>query len=154
MIVASSQGGVDIESVAAENPDAIIKHPIDINKGLSDEDALKLSKQMGFSEKSTGAVPNFLTQKAVDAMKKLYTLFIERDATQVEINPIAESASHDVYCMDAKLSFDDNADFRQSEIFSLRDTTQEDPRELKAAEAKLNYIGLDGNIGCLGILYF
>jgi succinyl-CoA synthetase beta subunit len=80
---------------------------------------------------------------------KLYKLFIERDATMVEINPMAENNKHEVLCMDCKINFDDNADFRQQEVHELRDTTQEDPREVAAAKFNLNYIGLDGQIGCL-----
>ena len=85
---------------------------------------------------------------------KLYKIFIEKDATMIEINPLAEvhqeGGGSTVMCMDAKFGFDDNADFRQKDIFKLRDTTQEDPREVAAAKWNLNYIGLDGNIGCLG----
>ncbi|KAJ1984960.1 succinate--CoA ligase beta chain [Dimargaris verticillata] len=141
VLVASSQGGVDIESVAAENPDAIHKLPIDLEKGLDRQDAVRLAEQMGFSQTCVS--------DAADTIMKLYTLFLEKDATMVEINPMAESAQHEVLCMDAKFGFDDNADFRQPEVFQLRDVTQEDPREVKAHEYKLNYIGLDGDIGCL-----
>ncbi|KAL1922752.1 uncharacterized protein VTP21DRAFT_9128 [Calcarisporiella thermophila] len=141
VIVASSQGGVDIEGVAAENPEAILTLPVDINTGLRPEDARDLAKRLGFSPKGI--------DQAADAMLNLYRLFREKDATQVEINPMSETPDHEVLCMDAKLNFDDNADFRQKEVFALRDTTQEDPREVKAHEANLNYIGLDGNIGCL-----
>lgn len=85
---------------------------------------------------------------------KLYKIFIEKDATMVEINPLAEIQNGDVMCMDAKFGFDDNAEFRQEAVFNLRDKSQEDPREVAAAKWNLNYIGLDGNIGCLGkILY-
>ncbi|OZJ06701.1 Succinate--CoA ligase [ADP-forming] subunit beta, mitochondrial [Bifiguratus adelaidae] len=141
VLVASSQGGVDIESVAAENPDAIITMPVDINTGLTRQQAVDLAEKVGFSPKCVDS--------AADTFEKLYKLFIEKDATQVEINPMAESSEHEVLCMDAKLNFDDNADFRQSEVFALRDSTQEDPREVEAHKANLNYIGLDGNIGCL-----
>jgi len=141
MIIASSQGGVDIEGVAAENPDAIVKLPISIHEGLQQEQALDLAKKIGFSPKCV--------EDAANTFMKLYRLFIEKDASMVEINPMAESADNEVICMDAKLNFDENADFRQPEVFSLRDLTQEDAREVRAAEYKLNYIGLDGSIGCL-----
>eukprot|EP00128_Syssomonas_multiformis_P010934 Colp12_sorted_trinity150504_noHs@28879 len=141
VIVASAQGGVDIESVAAENPDAIITEPVDINKGLSAEQARKVAQQMGFTPGSVDA--------AVRNMLKLYDLFIQKDATMVEINPMAEDSEGKVVCMDAKLNFDDNSEFRQKEVFSVRDKTQEDPREVAASEFNLNYIGLDGSIGCL-----
>jgi succinyl-CoA synthetase beta subunit len=81
--------------------------------------------------------------------QKLYTIFAEKDATQIEINPLAELSNGEVLCMDAKFGFDDNADFRQQEVFKLRDTTQEDPEEVEAAKYGLNFIKLDGNIGCL-----
>jgi len=141
MLVASAQGGVDIESVAHENPEAILTLPVDIDVGLKAEDARDLAVRMGFTPKCVDG--------AVDTFMKLYKLFLEKDATMVEINPLAEASNHDVICMDAKLSFDDNAEFRQKDIFDLRDTSQEDAREVKAAEFKLNYIGLDGSIGCL-----
>ena len=143
VIIASSQGGMDIETVAHENPDAIVTLPVDINVGLSRPDAVKVATQLGF----TGDAVN----KAADTFLNLYKLFIERDSTMIEINPLAEVQSGDVMCMDAKFGFDDNADFRQKEVFALRDRTQEDPREVAAAKWNLNYIGLDGNIGCLGI---
>ncbi|CAG8458006.1 2953_t:CDS:2 [Ambispora leptoticha] len=141
VVVASSQGGVDIESVAAENPDAIIKLPIDIDVGLKKEDAKKLAEQLGFSHKTS--------EDAAEMFTRLYKLFIDKDATQVEINPLVESADHEVLAMDAKINFDDNADFRQQDIFDLRDMSQENSREVEAAKYNLNYVGLDGQIGCL-----
>ncbi|KAJ1912394.1 succinate--CoA ligase beta chain [Tieghemiomyces parasiticus] len=141
VVVASSQGGVDIESVAAENPEAIHKLPVDLKKGLQRADAVRLAEQMGFSKQCV--------EDAADSMLNLYKLFVDKDATMIEINPMAESAQHEVLCMDAKFGFDDNADFRQKDVFSLRDTTQEDPREVQAHKFNLNYIGLDGDIGCL-----
>ena len=141
VIVASSEGGMDIETVAAETPEAIIKHPINIKKGLSIKEAMDVAGKLGF----TGE-----TQKqAADVFIKLYAVFIARDCTLIEINPLAETNGKDVLCMDAKLTFDDNAAFRQKEVFGMRDTTQEDAREVQAAKYDLNYIGLDGNIGCL-----
>ncbi|KAJ9064659.1 succinate--CoA ligase beta chain [Entomophthora muscae] len=141
VLVASSQGGMDIEAVAEENPEAILKHNVDIFKGLAREDAVALAQKVGFSPSCV--------EEAADTFIKLYKLFIEKDATMVEINPMAESSNHEVLCMDAKINFDDNAEFRQQDIQALRDTTQEDPREVAAAKFNLNYIGLDGNIGCL-----
>ena len=86
---------------------------------------------------------------AIATIKNLYALFIEKDCTLLEINPLAETHDSRVLCVDAKLNFDDNAAYRQKELFALRDPTQEDPREVQADEKGLNYIGLDGNIGCL-----
>ncbi|KAN0063014.1 succinate--CoA ligase beta chain [Thecaphora frezii] len=142
VLIASNQGGMSIEEVAAENPDAIITTPIDFEKGLSKDDALAIAKKLGFS----GAKQE---EQAAETFIKLYTLFREKDATQVEINPLAESKDGEVLCMDAKLGFDENADFRQPDIFELRDTTQEDADEVEAAKYGLNFIKLDGNIGCL-----
>ncbi|KAG9070077.1 beta' subunit [Linnemannia hyalina] len=141
VMVASSQGGVDIESVATENPEAILQLPIDINKGADRAAVKDLAKRMGFTPKCV--------DQATDKMIKLYELFMEQDATMVEINPMTESANHKVISMDAKINFDDNAEFRQHEVYGLRDITQEDPREVAAAKCNLNYIGLDGSIGCL-----
>ncbi|KAE8365687.1 hypothetical protein BDV27DRAFT_144254 [Aspergillus caelatus] len=142
VIVASSQGGMDIETVAKETPEAIITTPVDINVGVTDEIAGKIATELGFSEQ---CIP-----EAKDTIQKLYKVFMEKDATQIEINPLSETSDHQVMAMDAKLGFDDNADFRQKEVFSWRDTTQEDADEVKAAEHGLNFIKLDGDIGCLG----
>lgn len=141
VIVASEQGGMDIEGVAAENPKAILKYPVDMKTGLTDELATQVAKDIGFSPNSVpGAVKN---------MKALYDLFINSDCTLVEINPLAEDNKGKVMCMDSKLNFDGNAEFRQGDIFQFRDISQEDPREVAAAKFNLNYIGLDGSIGCL-----
>ncbi|KAL4812610.1 hypothetical protein BDW67DRAFT_169826 [Aspergillus spinulosporus] len=141
VIVASSQGGMDIETVAKENPDAIITTPIDINVGVTDAIATKIANELGFSEQCV--------DDAKKTIQNLYKAFMETDATQIEINPLSETSDHQVLAMDAKLGFDDNAEFRQKEIFSWRDTTQEDADEVKAAEHGLNFIKLDGDIGCL-----
>lgn len=140
-LIASSQGGMDIETVAHETPEAIVTLPVDINEGLSLEAARKVAKDIGFE--GVGI------EKAADTFIKLYKLFIAKDATMVEINPLAEIQTGEVMCMDAKFGFDDNAEYRQQDIFELRDKTQEDVREVAAAQWNLNYIGLDGNIGCL-----
>ncbi|ORX91840.1 succinate-CoA ligase [Basidiobolus meristosporus CBS 931.73] len=141
VLVASSQGGVDIETVARENPEAILTLPVDIDVGLKVDQAKDLAAKMGFSPKCV--------DQAADTMMKLYKLFSEKDATMIEINPMAESSTNEVLCMDAKFNFDENAEFRRKDIFELRDTSQEDEREVMAAKYNLNYIGLDGSIGCL-----
>ena len=141
VIVASSQGGMDIEGVAKENPDAIITTKVDINVGVTEEMAKKVATEIGFSEQ---CIP-----EATETIQKLYKVFMEKDATQIEINPLSETSDHRVLCMDAKLNFDDNAEFRQKEVFSWRDASQEDADEVKAGEAGLNFIKLDGDIGCL-----
>ena len=129
VIVASSQGGMDIETVAKETPDAIITTSVDINVGVTDEMGRKIATELGFSEQCI--------EDAKDTIQKLYKVFMEKDATQIEINPLSETSDHQVMAMDAKLGFDDNAEFRQKEVFSWRDTTQEDADEVKAAECVL-----------------
>lgn len=141
VIVSSSQGGMDIETVAKENPDAITTTYIDIKQGVTDEIARDIATKLGFSEQCI--------EEARDTIQKLYKIFLEKDSTQIEINPLSETSDHQVLCMDAKFGFDDNAEFRQKEVFEWRDTTQEDPEEVRAAQSGLNFIKLDGDIGCL-----
>ncbi|XP_077170378.1 succinate--CoA ligase [ADP-forming] subunit beta, mitochondrial [Paroedura picta] len=141
VLIGSSQGGVNIEDVAAENPDAIVKEPVDIVEGIKKEQAVKVAEKMGF--------PANLIDEAAENMIKIYNLFIKFDATMVEINPMVEDATGIVMCMDAKINFDSNAAYRQKQVFGLQDWTQEDQRDRDAAKSDLNYIGLDGNIGCL-----
>jgi succinyl-CoA synthetase beta subunit len=141
VIISSSQGGMDIETVAKESPDAIMTTYINIHKGVTDEMARHIATELGFSEQCI--------EDAKDTIQKLYKVFMEKDATQIEINPLSETSDHQVMAMDAKLTFDDNAEFRQKETFSWRDTTQEDADEVRAAEQGLNFIKLDGDIGCL-----
>jgi succinyl-CoA synthetase beta subunit len=130
-----------IEEVAAKDPSAIITVPIDFDNGLSPELAKETAVKLGFKPESQ--------DQAADIFIKLYKLFKERDATQIEINPLAEVEGGDVLCMDAKLGFDENAEFRQEKVFSLRDFSQEDKAEVEAAKYGLNFIKLDGSIGCL-----
>jgi succinyl-CoA synthetase beta subunit len=126
VIVASSQGGMDIEAVAKEHPEAIMTTPIDIKVGVTDDIARKIATDLGFSEQCI--------EDAKTTIQNLYKVFMEKDATQIEINPLSETSDHQVLAMDAKLNFDDNAEFRQKEVFSWRDATQEDADEVKAAE--------------------
>ncbi|XP_034279409.1 succinate--CoA ligase [ADP-forming] subunit beta, mitochondrial-like [Pantherophis guttatus] len=141
VLIGSSQGGVNIEEVAAENPEAILKEPVNIVEGIQEDQALRLARKMGFPTKVVGA--------AAENMVKLYHLFIKYDALLVEINPLAEDSTGTVMCVDAKINFDDNSAFRQQKVFKLQDWTQMDEKEREAANAELNYIALDGNIGCL-----
>ncbi|XP_011024439.1 PREDICTED: succinyl-CoA ligase [ADP-forming] subunit beta, mitochondrial-like [Populus euphratica] len=141
LIIACKKGGTSIEDLAEKFPDLIIKVPIDVFKGITDEDAVKVVD---------GLAPKVADRNdSIEQVKKLYKLFCESDCTLLEINPIAETSDKQLVAADAKLNFDDNAAFRQKEIFALRDPTQEDPREVAAAKADLNYIGLDGEIGCM-----
>ncbi|THH11777.1 hypothetical protein EW145_g412 [Phellinidium pouzarii] len=142
VLVASNQGGMNIEEVAAKDPDAIITTPIDIVKGLSTEEALGVAKKLGFKSEQA-------QKEAAETFQKLYKIFKEKDATQIEINPLGETVDGHVLCMDAKFGFDDNAAFRQQDIYALRDTTQEEPSEVEAQRYDLNFIKLDGNVGCL-----
>jgi len=141
VMVGSPFGGMDIEEVAEKNPEAIFTEPIDIDKGISDEQATRMAKNLRFEGKKMN--------QAAEQIKRLYNLFCKVDATQVEINPFAETPEGQVVCFDAKINFDDNAEFRQKKIFAEEDTTESDPREVEASKYDLNYIGMDGNIGCL-----
>jgi succinyl-CoA synthetase beta subunit len=140
VIIACSEGGTSIEDLAASHPDKIIKTPIDINQGITDEQAMAVAKGL----EVTGDMP-----AAAEQIKALYKLFVEADCTMVEVNPLAEDAEGTLIAADAKVGFDDNASFRHADIFEKRDLTQEDPREVAADKWDLNYIGLDGNIGCM-----
>ncbi|XP_037718982.1 succinate--CoA ligase [ADP-forming] subunit beta, mitochondrial isoform X1 [Drosophila subpulchrella] len=142
VLIASKEGGVDIEEVAASSPEAILYEPIDIGTGLTCEQAQKIVKKVGLGGEGEDT--------HVQMLMNLYDLFVKKDALLVEINPYAEDAmSGCFFALDAKLRFDDNAEFRQKELFALRDWTQEDPKEVEAAKYNLNYIALDGTIGCM-----
>merc|ERR1712038_1373734 len=118
-----------------------IKVPIDIKEGFKLETAKDTAAKIGIPASRVGEVAEILIN--------LYNLFQEKDATMVEINPFAEDVSGKYFCLDAKLKFDDNAEFRQKEVFNQRDWSQEDAREVEAANYNLNYIALDGDIGCM-----
>lgn len=141
VIVASTEGGMDIEAVAEHMPEKIFKLPIDIVEGPSDAKLKDLALKLGFQGETV--------TKAVQLFHNLYDLFVSTDATQVEINPLVETNDGNVACVDAKINFDDNAEFRRKEIFEMRDFSEEDPREVEASKYGLNYVGLDGNIGCM-----
>lgn len=143
LMVASPRGGTSIEDVAKTNPELIFTQPIDIVDGLTEEACKRMATNLGLDE---GSVAH---SKALTLMKNLYNMFIACDCTQVEVNPLAETPEGDIVVCDAKVNFDDNAEFRQGSIFARRDTTQEDPREVDASKYDLNYIGLFGNIGCM-----
>jgi len=142
VIVASPDGGVDIEEVAEKTPDRIKKVPVDINVGVTDDVANDVAAFLGFTD------PNMQKQCA-EQVKRLYDMFIQVDCLQLEVNPLAETPEGKIYTADAKLGFDDNASFRQKDIFAMEDTTESDPREVEAASFNLNYVQMDGNIGCL-----
>jgi succinyl-CoA synthetase beta subunit len=141
VIVASTEGGVNIEEVAEKTPEKIIRETIHPLAGLQPYEVRKISSGLGFSGDTAKQFGKLL--------KYLYKLFISCDCSLVEINPLVTTPDGQVLALDAKFGFDDNALYRQPEIESLRDPAEEDPREVAASEFGLNYIGLDGNIACL-----
>jgi len=141
VLMASSEGGMDIEEVAAKAPEKIHRVAIDPFKGLADADAELVARRIG--------VPEELVPKARDLFKSLYRCFDEEDCSLVEVNPLILTGDGRVVALDAKLNFDDNALFRHPDIVALRDLDEEDPAEVEASKFDLNYIQLDGDIGCL-----
>ena len=141
LIVASVEGGVEIETVAAKSPQKIVREAIAPLAGLQPFQTRKLAKQLGFESSQL--------KSASKLFEGLYRTFIAFDCSMVEVNPLVVTASGDVLALDAKFNFDDNALYRHPEIAALRDTAEEDPREVEASRHGLNYIGLDGNIACL-----
>ena len=140
-MMASSEGGMDIEQVAHDTPEKIIKIFIDPLVGISDAQAQHLATGIG--------VPAGSQAKAVAVLKKLYRCYVETDASLAEINPLILEANGDIKALDAKFNFDSNALFRHPEIVAYRDLDEEDPAEVEASKFDLSYISLDGNIGCL-----
>ena len=139
--MASSEGGMDIEEVAHATPEKIIKAIVDPATGLTDAQAKTLADGMG--------VPAASTAQAVDVLQKLYKVYMETDASLVEINPLILEGNGNIKALDAKFNFDSNALFRHPEIVAYRDLDEEDPAEVEASKFDLAYISLDGNIGCL-----
>ena len=140
-VMASAEGGMDIEEVAATHPEKIIKVAIDPATGLMGHHARRIAYGLGLEGPQVGS--------AVKFMSAMYKAFTELDASIVEINPMIVTGAGEVMALDAKMSFDDNALFRQKEVSELRDEDEEDPAEVEAGKHGLNYIKLDGSIGCL-----
>ena len=140
-LMASSEGGMDIEQVAHDSPEKIIKVFVDPALGLTNAQALELANGIG--------VPPASAAQCVDVLQKLYRCYMETDASLVEINPLILEGNGAIKALDAKFNFDANALFRQSEIVAYRDLDEEDPAEVEASNFDLAYISLDGNIGCL-----
>ena len=140
-LMASTEGGMDIEEVAARTPEKILKVAVDPAVGMQPYHARKLAFGLGLEGKQVGA--------AVKFMMAMYNAFTGLDASLVEINPLVVTAAGEVIALDAKMNFDDNALFRHKDVAELRDEDEEDPAELEAARHDLNYIKLDGNIGCM-----
>ena len=141
LIVASTEGGVEIETVAAKSPEKIVRETIDPLAGLQPFQTRKLAKQLGFESPQLKS-----TSKLFEG---LYRIFIAFDCSMVEVNPLVVTTKGEVVVLDAKLNFDDNALYRHPEIAAMRDIAEEDPREIQASKYGLSYIGLDGNIACL-----
>jgi succinyl-CoA synthetase beta subunit len=140
-IVASTEGGMEIEEVAALHPEKILRASIDPASGLSPFHARKLGFALGLQGKQIGALAKFVAG--------IYQAFTALDAAIIEINPLVVTGAGEVVALDAKISFDDNALFRHPEVEKLRDESEEDPKELEAAKHSLNYVALDGTIGCM-----
>lgn len=144
-VVSSTQGGMDIEEVAEKDPNAIKVHTIDVKKGFNATDAAKIADSLNLKGK--------LREQGIEQLQKLYQMFLKLDATQIEINPWAITPDQDLYCVDAKINIDDNALFRHQDIVEMHQQSASsadvDPNEEKAVAAGLNYIALDGNIGCM-----
>ena len=140
-VIASSEGGVEIEEVAAKHPEKILKEIIDPAVGLQPFQCRRLAFALGSSQEIVG--------KMVAMMQALYRAFDECDCSIAEINPLILTQEGQVMALDAKMNFDDNAMFRQKDILALRDLNEEDPREIEASKYDLSYISLEGNIGCM-----
>ncbi len=135
------EGGMDIEEIANKNPEKIITTRIDVEKEISDLDCEKVIDvyKLEYDAKD----------QAIELIKSMYRLFIEKDASLIEINPLVLTKENNILCLDAKINFDDNAIFRHPDIYELRDLNEEDPTEIEANKKELSYIKLDGNIGCM-----
>jgi len=139
--ISSDQGGMDIEEVAKNNPEKIITTRIDFQTEIKNEDCEEVIKIFKLNSDANN--------QAIKLIKSIYKLFIENDASLIEINPLILTKDNKIICLDAKINFDDNALFRNQEILSLRDLTEEEEKEIEASKHDLSYIKLDGNIGCM-----
>jgi succinyl-CoA synthetase beta subunit len=141
MIVASAEGGMEIEEISENKPESIVRSTVEPAVGLRDFQARDIAFKLGIEPS--------LTQSMVRTLQGCYRAFRDLDATMVEINPLVITGDNRVLALDAKMTFDDNALFRHPQISELRDKSQEDPRESRAADRGLSYVGLEGNIGCI-----
>ena len=140
-VVASAEGGMDIEEIAKEKPDSLVRVIVEPAVGMQPFQAREVAFKLGIDKS--------LISQVVTTLLGCYRAFRDLDATMVEINPLVVTKKGRLIALDAKIAFDDNALFRRPQISELRDKSQEDPREMKAADCGLNYVGLDGNIGCI-----
>ena len=141
VVMVSPEGGVNIEEVAENNPEKIFKASVKIEEEASDDDAKRLAQGLNLNSEQT--------KQFIDIFKNLSKLFIEKDLALVEINPLVIDDKNKLKCLDGKVSVDSNALFRHEELMSLRDTSQEEQRELEASKWDLNYVSLEGEIGCM-----
>jgi len=139
--VCSTEGGMDIEEVAAHSPEKILTFTVDPATGIQGFHGRRVAFALGLEGKQV--------QQCSDLVNRLFRLFTEKDAEMVEINPLIVTQSGDLRCLDAKMGFDNNALYRQPDVMALRDESEEDPKELAASKFDLNYIALDGEIGCM-----
>jgi len=139
--ISSDQGGMDIETVAKNNPEKIITTKINLIENISNNDCEKIIKIFNLEDNSKS--------EAISLVKSIYKMFLSTDASLVEINPLILTKDKKIVCLDAKINFDDNSLFRHPEIFKLRDINEENPTEAEASKHDLSYIKLDGNIGCM-----
>ena len=139
--VASTEGGMDIEEVAASTPEKIVSFSVDPASGLSDFHGRRVAFALGLEGQQV--------KQCVALVRNLYRMFIEKDMEMLEINPLIVTTDGNLKCLDAKMGFDNNALYRQADVLALRDETEEDPKELAASKFDLNYIALDGEIGCM-----
>ena len=139
--VCSTEGGMDIEAVAATSPEKILSFSVDQTTSFQPYHGRRIAFMLGLEGKQL--------KQCVSLMSTLYNLFVDKDMEMLEINPLIVSGSGDLKCLDAKMGFDGNATYRHADIAELRDTTEEDPKELEASKYDLNYIALDGEIGCM-----
>jgi succinyl-CoA synthetase beta subunit len=141
IFIASAEGGMDIEEVAEKHPEKILKTVVEPSVGLQPYQCREFAFALGFDDKQV--------QQLTRLMTGLYQAYTERDLALLEINPLVVTKSGDLFCLDAKMQVDDNALYRQKDLADLRDASQDDPKEVRAREFDLNYVALDGNIGCM-----
>ena len=141
MLILSAEGGTEIEETARLHPEKIEQIPVSVTEGLKKYECIQAAKALGLTGQTE--------EELADLLKKMVRLYMEKDCSLIEINPLVETRQGHLLCLDAKINFDDNALYRHPDVAALRDPSEEDPKENEAAKYGLNYIRLDGNIGCL-----
>ena len=141
VIIASGEGGTEIEETSEKNPEAIVKEQVSILTGLKSYEALEVAKRIG--------IPAENRKEFAAILQKMYKLYVEKDCSLIEINPLILTGDGSLSALDAKITFDDNALARHPEVALLRDEQEEDPKDVRASKSDLNYVALDGNIGCM-----